>query len=69
MKKVKAAYRSRLKILTDGAQCYRTTCKFLNLEHDVYGSRLRNLMERIVQYIKDRTKDFDDYLPCRREVR
>jgi transposase-like protein len=69
MKKVKAAYRSRMKILTDGAQCYRTTCKFLNLEHDVYGSRLRNLMERIIQYVKDRTKDFDDYLPCRREVR
>jgi alpha-amylase/alpha-mannosidase (GH57 family) len=30
-------------------------------------SRLRNLMERIVQYIKDRTEDFDDYIPCKRE--
>jgi hypothetical protein len=24
-------------------------------------------MERMVQYVKDRTKDFDDYIPCRRE--
>jgi transposase-like protein len=66
MKRVKALYRSRMKILTDGAQYYRTACKFLNLEHDVYGLRLRNLMERIVQYVKDRTRDFDDYIPCRR---
>ena len=22
-------------------------------------------MERIVQYVKDRTGDFDDYVPCR----
>jgi hypothetical protein len=24
-------------------------------------------MERIIQYVKDRTRDFDDYIPCRRE--
>jgi transposase-like protein len=53
MKRVKAIYRSRMRVLTDGAQYYRTACKFLNLEHDVYDSRLRNLMERIVQYVKD----------------
>jgi hypothetical protein len=23
-------------------------------------------MERIAQYVKDRTEDFDDYVPCRR---
>jgi putative transposase len=68
MKRVKALYRSRMKVLTDGAQYYRTACKFLNLDHDVYDLRLRNLMERIVQYVKDRTRDFDDYIPCRREM-
>jgi transposase-like protein len=67
MKKVKALYRSKMKVLTDGAQYYRTACKFLGLERDVYGLRLGNLMERIVQYVKDRTKGFDDYIPCRRE--
>jgi hypothetical protein len=24
-------------------------------------------MERIVQYVKDRTEDFDDYIPCKGE--
>jgi transposase-like protein len=46
-KKTKATYRSRMKVLTDGAQYYRTACKFLNLDHDVYGLRLGNLMERM----------------------
>jgi putative transposase len=67
VKRVKALYRSRMKVLTEGAQYYRTACKFLSLDHDVYGLRLGNLMERIIQYVKDRTKDFDDYIPCRRE--
>ena len=67
IKRVKALYRSRMKVLTDGAQYYRTACKFLSLDHDVYDLRLRNFMERMVQYIKDRTRDFDDYIPCRRE--
>jgi len=61
MKKIKALYRSRMKVLTDGAQYYRAACN-----HDVYGLRLRNLMERMVQYVKDRTEDFD-YIPCRKE--
>ena len=52
--------------MTDGAQYYRTACKFLGLDHYVYDLRLRNLMERMVQYIKDRTEDFDDHIPCRR---
>jgi len=67
IKRIKAVYRSRVKVLTDGAQCYRTACKFLNLDHDVYDLRLRNLMERIIQYVKDRTRDFDDYIPCRKK--
>jgi putative transposase len=67
MKRGKAVYRSRMKILADGAQYYRTACNFLNLDHDVYDLRLRNLMERIIQHVKDRIKDFDDYIPCRRK--
>jgi hypothetical protein len=26
--------------------------------------RLRNLVERIVRYVEDRTEDFDDYILC-----
>jgi hypothetical protein len=29
-----------------------------------YKAEIRNLMERIVQYVKDRTKLFDNYIPC-----
>jgi transposase-like protein len=65
VKKVKAMYGSRMKILTDGAQ-YRTACKFLNLDHDAYGLKTGDLMESIVQYIEGRTEDFD-YISCRRE--
>jgi hypothetical protein len=32
MKKVKALYRSRMKMLTVGAQYYRTACRFLKLD-------------------------------------
>jgi putative transposase len=67
MKRVKAIYKSRMRVLTDGAQYYRAACKFLDSDHEVYDSRFRNLVKRIVQYVKDRTEDFDDYIPCRRE--
>jgi hypothetical protein len=36
---------------------------------DVYDLRLGSLMERTVQYVKDRTRDSDDYIPCRKERR
>jgi transposase-like protein len=45
IKRIKALYRSKMKVLTDGAQYYRTACKFLSLDHDVYDLRLRNLVE------------------------
>ena len=67
VKRVKAMYESRMEVLTDGAQYYRTACKFLNLGHYAYDLKARNFMESIVQYIEDRMKDFDDYMPYRRE--
>jgi len=39
----------------------------LGLEHHVYDVLRGNLMERFVQYVKDRTEGFDDYFPHRRE--
>jgi len=32
----------------------------------VYEQSLKNLMERINEYIKDRTKAFDDLFPCKK---
>jgi transposase-like protein len=40
IKRVKVIHRSRMMVLADGAQYYRTACKFLTLDHDVYDSKL-----------------------------
>jgi putative transposase len=54
-------------IFTDGAQWYNDACRWLRLDHRVYGTELKNIMERFIQHIKDRTECFDDYFPCRKE--
>jgi len=54
-------------VYSDGADWYPAACRSLSLEHHVYDSLRGNLMERFVQYVKDRTEGFDDYFPCRRE--
>jgi putative transposase len=57
----------RKPIFTDGARWYNDACKWLRLNHQVYGSELKNLMERFVQQIKDRTECFDDHFPRRKQ--
>lgn len=56
----------RKPIYTDGARWYNDACKWLRLKHQIYDTRLKNLMERFVQQIKDRTECFDDHFPCRK---
>jgi putative transposase len=42
-------------------------CKFLGLEHHLHSSFEKSIIiERTIQYIKDRTETFDDYFPCRK---
>jgi len=53
-------------IYTDGAGWYADACRWAGVEHVVYGRPLRNLMERMVQYVKDRTEAFDDLFPARK---
>lgn len=39
-------------IFTDGAQWYNNdACKWLRLQHRMYGTELKNLMERFIQHI------------------
>ena len=52
-------------ISTDGGTWYPMTSMFLNLTHHVHSSFEKSLIERKMQYIKDRTKGFDDYFPGR----
>jgi putative transposase len=56
----------RKPIFTDGARWYNYACRWLRLQHRVYGTDLKNLMERFIQQIKDRTECFDDHFPCRK---
>ncbi len=52
-------------VSTDGGTWYPQACRFLNLKHHIHSSHEKSLIERTMQYIKDRTESFDDYFPCR----
>ncbi len=52
-------------ISTDGGTWYPQACRFLKLKHHLHSSFEKSLVERTMQYIKDRTECFDDYFPCR----
>jgi len=54
-------------ISTDGGTWYPQACRFLNVEHHFHSSYQKSIIERTIQYIKDRTKCFDDYFPCRKD--
>ncbi|HEY6537332.1 MAG TPA: DDE-type integrase/transposase/recombinase, partial [Candidatus Nitrosocosmicus sp.] len=46
-------------ISTDGGTWYPQTCRFLKLTHHIHSSYEKSLIERTMQYIKDRTECFD----------
>ena len=54
-------------VSTDGGTWHPQACRFLKLKHHLHSSFEKSLVERTIQYIKDRTKSFDDYFPCRRK--
>jgi putative transposase len=51
-------------VSTNGGTWYHQACRFLKLDHHVHSSLEKSLIERKIQYIKDRTESFDDYFPC-----
>ena len=52
---------------TDGGTWYPQACRFLKIKHHIHSPLEKSLIERAIQYIKDRTESFDDYFPCRRK--
>jgi putative transposase len=52
-------------VSTDGGTWYPQACRFLKLKHHIHSPLEKSLVERTMQYIKDRTECFDDYFPCR----
>jgi putative transposase len=56
-------------ISTDGNTWYPMACKFLKLKHHIHSllaKKENSLIERTMQYIKDRTEIFDNYFPCKK---
>jgi putative transposase len=54
-------------VSTDGGTWYPQACKFLKLNHHIHSPFEKSIIERTMQYIKDRTENFDDYFPCRKK--
>jgi putative transposase len=54
-------------VSTDGGTWYPQACRFLKLTHHIHSSYEKSIIERTMQYIKDRTVCFDDYFPCRKK--
>lgn len=53
-------------VSTDGGTWYPQACQFLKLKHHIHSPFEKSIIERTMQYIKDRTESFDDYFPCRK---
>ena len=51
-------------VYTDGDTWYPQACTFLHLKHRLHSPLEKSLIERVIQYFKDRTESFDDYYPC-----
>jgi putative transposase len=50
----------------DGGTWYPQACKFLKLNHHIHSPFEKSIIERTMQYIKDRTEGLDDYFPCKK---
>ena len=53
-------------VSTDGSTWYPYASKFAKIKHHLHSFHDRSIIERTVQYFKDRTECFDDYFPCRK---
>src|SRR5918999_5436907 len=51
-------------VYSDGGTWYPEACSSLGLEHKLHTYLKKSLIERVIQYFKDRTENFDDYYPC-----
>jgi putative transposase len=54
-------------VSTDGGTWYTQACNFLKLRHHIHSPYEKSIIERTMQYIKDRTESFDDYFPFKKK--
>lgn len=59
----------RYPVSTDGGggTWYPQACKFLQIKHHLHSLYEKNIIERRIQYIKDRTQNALINFPCRKE--
>jgi len=54
-------------VSTDGGTWYPQASRFLKPKYHLHSSLKKSLIERKIQYIKDRTDGFDNYFLCRKK--
>ena len=52
---------SKHTLYTDVDTWYPQTCNFLHINHRLHSHFEKNLIQRVMQYFKDRTEFFDEY--------
>ncbi len=55
-------------VYLDGDTWYPGACKRLGLKHYLHSPLEQSLIERVMQYFKDRTESFDDYYSCNSKI-
>jgi putative transposase len=55
-------------VYSDGGAWYPEACYSLRLKHRLHTSFEKSIIERTMEYVKDRTEGFDDYYPCRKKL-
>jgi putative transposase len=43
-------------------------CSYLGIKHLLHTSFEKSIIERTIEYFKDRTEHFDDYYPCKNTI-
>ena len=51
-------------VYSDDGTWYPEACNTLGLKHILHSSFEKSIIERAIEYVKDRTEGFDDYYPC-----
>jgi putative transposase len=55
-------------VYSDGGSWYPEACISLRLKHILHSPFEKSVIERAMEYIKDRTEGFDDYYPCTKKA-
>ena len=53
---------------SDGGSWYPEACSYLGLKHLLHSPLEKSIIERSIEYFKDRTENFDDEPCCRHDM-